>query len=500
MQLNELLKAKTIVVQCHNDPDADAIASGWGLYQYFHEKQKNVRLIYGGSKPISKKNLLLMVDLLNIPIEYVTALDEEPDLLLTADCQPGERNVQTFAAKQYAAVDHHRIREEGLAHLCAYEIKENYGACATLVWNLLCAEKDFTPSGQLATALYYGLFMDTCKLQEIYQQEDRIVRNKLEKLFDESIQKKLITHNLNLSELTIVGKALENVTYNEKYRFAIAEAEPCDPNILGIISDQINEVDGIDICVIFTLLPIGAKLSVRSCIGQAQANEIAHYLANGGGHKQKAGGMLTNGMLTKNTGITEITGEAVTRYLDDLDIIIAGQSSSIDLSDAPMYQKRRYEIGFVHMTDVYHVGDKIRLMTLEGDVDRVVDDNLYVMIGIEHEVYDNTRDYFESHNEICDEPFSITEQELSDVERLVCGVNTDTRSIAGHIGKCFPKTSQIRAVQASRPTKILAKYGNWLSGEPGDYIVSRAEDPTDMYIVQKRIFEKTYEPLKMSET
>ena len=35
MRLKELLQFDEIIIQCHDNPDADAIASGYGLYCYF---------------------------------------------------------------------------------------------------------------------------------------------------------------------------------------------------------------------------------------------------------------------------------------------------------------------------------------------------------------------------------------------------------------------------------------------------------------------------------
>ena len=37
MRLRELLDYKNIVIQCHDNPDADAIASGFGIYLYLKE-------------------------------------------------------------------------------------------------------------------------------------------------------------------------------------------------------------------------------------------------------------------------------------------------------------------------------------------------------------------------------------------------------------------------------------------------------------------------------
>ena len=87
-----------------------------------------------------------------IPFEYTKELDEIPELLLTVDCQYGERNVQKFDGKTVAIIDHHiaiprsmikRASDEETDdndELELVEIRDNYGACATVVWDMLKAE------------------------------------------------------------------------------------------------------------------------------------------------------------------------------------------------------------------------------------------------------------------------------------------------------------------------------------------------------------------------
>ena len=68
MRLSELLIYNSIVVQCHDNPDADALASGYGVYTYLKEQGKDVRFVYGGRFRIQKSNLALMISELKIPI------------------------------------------------------------------------------------------------------------------------------------------------------------------------------------------------------------------------------------------------------------------------------------------------------------------------------------------------------------------------------------------------------------------------------------------------
>lgn len=71
MKLTDLLQYQKIYIQCHDNPDADSIASGFALYQYFTDMGKNTTLFYSGKFMIQKSNLMLMTRELEIPIIYI---------------------------------------------------------------------------------------------------------------------------------------------------------------------------------------------------------------------------------------------------------------------------------------------------------------------------------------------------------------------------------------------------------------------------------------------
>ena len=301
MRLADLLAYNNIIIQCHDNPDADSIASGFAVYEYLKDHGKAARLIYCGSNVIRKSNLVTMVKELEIPIEHVKSMYgvEPAELLVTVDCQYGGGNVTKYPSQEAAVLDHHRV--SGKLPVLS-EVRSNLGACSTLLWEMLRNEgysvNDNIP---LATALYYGLYTDTGSLEEIFHPKDMELRD--EANIDIGLITKLRNSNLSIEELEIAGAALLRCDYNEKYRFAIVKTGQCDPNLLGIISDLVLEVDSIDVCLVFSVLPTGVKLSVRSCIEEIRANELAAKICNGigsgGGHNVKAGGFLQMELLTQ---------------------------------------------------------------------------------------------------------------------------------------------------------------------------------------------------------
>lgn len=295
MFLDKFDKFQEIYIQCHDNPDADAIASGYGLYCYFRSMGKDVHFFFSGDNPVTKPGLLLMIDRLDIPIEYRLENKACP-LLLTVDCQYEGGNVTPFEAEQVAMIDHHPCCVP-TDDWCV--IREEYGSCCTVVWELL-REKGFEVNcdTKLATALFYGLYSDTGGLSEIYQPMDRKLRDYLE--IDRSIMDEIVNSNLSRQELQIAGEALSHYFYDEALQCAIIRTRPCDPNLLGVINDLAIQADTINLSIVYNETSIGYKFSVRSNLNEARASKMARFISedigSGGGHVNKAGGYILKKM------------------------------------------------------------------------------------------------------------------------------------------------------------------------------------------------------------
>lgn len=517
MTLRDLLLYNDIVVQCHDNPDADAVASGYALLLYLQKQGKKARFVYGGRNAISKSNLTLMVEKLEIPIEHVEKLENIPELLVTVDCQYGERNVQKFQAQAVAVIDHHVPRIDSLPEL--REVRDNYGSCATILWDMLRAEgMDPGRDPILATALYYGLFMDTGKLQEVRHPKDKDMRDDLEPRLDHGILTLLQNSNLSQEELKIAGKAMYDIDYEERGRFALAEAQRCDPNILGIISDALIEVDGVGTCIAYCVLEDGIKLSVRSCERETRADELAAFVAagigSGGGHRNKSGGFLVRERLVEEyekkygplqeesigMAANRILRDRLMEYFRDQDYYFAGTDGVPDLSDAPIYQKRRIPIGYVRAKDMYPVGTRVSVRMLEGDIPFVVKEDTYFMIGIEGEVYKNDEAYFLSHNDPTGEPYEIHGEYAPTVHMAVNPMELDEenakpKELKDYAMTCIPKgSSRVYARELTRRTKVFVPWSeSYMLGKPGDFLAARVENPKDIYVIAKDIMRKSYD-------
>ncbi len=500
MRLSELLKYDNIIVQCHDNPDADAIASGFGVYTYLKDKGKKVRFVYSGKFQIHKTNLLLMVSELNIPIEYVEQV-LEPDLLITVDCQYGEGNVTHLPAKEVAVIDHHQVSGE----LPVFsEVRSNIGACVTVVRELLLQENmDACSDKRLATAFYYGLMTDTNNFTEIFHPLDKDLRD--DAMFEKSMITRFKNANLSLEELEIAGKALLGYDYNETYRYAIVRANPCDPNILGIISDMMLEVDSVDTCLVYSVLPFGIKLSVRSCIKEVRASELAEFITEGigggGGHIEKAGGFIQPELLDKayekynrEKDIASFLDFRMIDYFDDIQIIYP-REYEIDLSGMELYKKKKIPVGFVKAAEIFKPGSMISVRTLEGDMDVEIQDDTYIMIGIKGEVYPSRKEKFERAYKVLEEPYVFDGEYAPIVKDMVEGHNI---SLIPYARACVSTgENYIYVKELDHRVKIFTEWDadKYMLGRDGDYLAARKDDLHDIYVIERNIFMKTYEPV-----
>lgn len=501
MRLSELEKYNPVTVQCHDNPDADAIASGYGLYCYFLSRGKDVRLVYGGRNHIHKKNLELMVEKLRIPVEHVPEAPKKTEgLLITVDCQYGEGNVTLFSAENVAVIDHHQPVTEGVE---LSEIRSNLGSCSTLVWKMMQDEGyDFTKDRHLGTALYYGLFSDTNQFAEIYNPLDMDMRDSV--FCEKSLISLFRNSNLTLKELEVAGIAMLRYIFNDDYCYAIIKAQPCDPNILGLISDFLLQVDEVHTCVVYNELKDGYKVSVRSCVREVNASEFVAFLTegigSGGGHWEKAGGFISRKLYEEK--FPTLHSEAyfsqrMNEYFDNCEIIIAGEYEA-DYGSMRQYRKKRIPIGYVRATEVLPVGTPVMIRTMEGDIDMMVEPDLIIMIGVKGEVYPNREKKFRQSYQILPEKYSMEKCTFKTCYEPTIRNRADgsVKVLTDYAGLCVTSgETYIYALKLEHMVKVFTAWDTekYMLGRAGDYLAVRSDDKNDIYIVEKDIFDKTYD-------
>ena len=504
MKLSALLKYNSIVIQCHDNPDADAICSGYVLYRYFSKLGKKVRFIYSGNFKITKSNLVYLIKELKIPIEFVSNLKTKPELLLLTDCQYGEGNVKKFPAKDIAVIDHHQVYGT-LPKL--NEVRSNLGSCCSVIWNLLKIEdEDFNIDENIATALYYGLYSDTNAFSEMSHPLDRDMIEALN--YNKNLILKLKNMNLTLREAKIAGVAMLGVEYHPDNKYAILRTDPCDPNILGLIGDFIVAVDDIDVCLVYSILSFGVKFSIRSCSNETRADELATFLAqkigSGGGHTEKAGGILKNELIIKQYpdyieidddsakhSISNIIRERMADYFENAEIIYANDTTLV-LSHMSKYERSPITLAYVEPHEYVPTGNMTIIRTLAGDANIEIRDNTILILDSKGNVKAISVEKFNSSFKKTRRKFKFNSDYIPTIKNADTGKSFSLLPLA----KSCESTGDIKiyAKKLTKTTKLFSFWDNdtYMIGQKGDYLAVSQDDIHDIFIIEKSIFKKIY--------
>jgi phosphoglycolate phosphatase len=346
--------------------------------------------------------------------------------------------------------------------------------------------------------LYYGLFIDSSGFAEIQHPLDRDMRDSLK--IDQGVIRKLRNSVLTLPELEIAGMALIRHSYNAANKFVVVKAKECDPNILGFISDLAIQVDSVYVSIVYNEIDKGIKFSVRSCVKEVMANELAAYLSegigSGGGHIEKAGGMISKKEFNKKYNrfnADEYFLRRLTKYYKSFDVIYSMED--VNMGNMKLYREKALPIGFVKLIDVVPDATSIIIRTLEGDIDLFVSHNTYAMIGIKGEVYPTTREKFEKDYKELDEVYNLDFEYFPSIRNKENGRFIQLHHYAK---KCISKgENDIYAKPLEKAVKVFTAWDRekYMYGKIGDYLVNRKDDPHDISIIEKDIFCKTYDAI-----
>lgn len=498
--LEQLLEFDHIAIQCHDNPDADAIASAYGLYRYFRDNDKSVIIFYGGQTKITKPNLGKMIELLHIPLLHYPEEREWPGLLVTVDCQYGAGNASPMRALEVAVIDHHVMERTPPPR---HDIRPYLGSCSTLVWTML-RRAGFRLDSNLATALYYGLFSDTGGLAEVRHPLDRDLRDSVRP--NARIMRVLKNSNLSRDDLALTSAALKEMVFDDTGRFALVSAQTTDANILGFISDLVMQVDDVDIGVVYSRVPGGIKYSVRTLLREFKASEVAAWLAggelgSGGGHFDKAGGYISAqrfAFACPGVTVAEYFARRIKEYLAGYAVLDCTQgepdiSVVADVASIRSYEKTPVSLAYVPCAELLEAeAATLDIRMFEGDITIEADAETYLMVGLEGEIYPISRAKFEQTYTPLDANVLMN---FEYPPAVLAGDNGQRIELSRLARACEGRGGGAAcAVLLRRGVKLFTRWDteNYIKGEPGDWLIWAENDPLDIYVVTARMFPRLY--------
>jgi nanoRNase/pAp phosphatase (c-di-AMP/oligoRNAs hydrolase) len=278
----------------HDHPDPDSLASAMAL-QHLLTMKLNRESVIAFSGMISRAENIAMARELEIfltPMEIVNIHDYS--MICMLDTQPGTgNNSLPPKARVDLVIDHHPIREA--SRKCRWvDIREEYGATATILYEYLVAQ-GVSIGTRLATALFYAIKSET---QDLGRESGNADRNAYLNLFPLTNKKLLyeITHpRLPQAHFRALHTALKNAMIFANL-LVISMGEIATPEVVAEMVDYLVRLKGVDIAMSMGRYHSALILSIRTTRHDLNAGELTRRLVAGqgtaGGHGMMAGARI----------------------------------------------------------------------------------------------------------------------------------------------------------------------------------------------------------------
>lgn len=314
-ELIKHIKSKHVYIQTHNFPDPDAIASAFGLSVLLKSVGFDSSICYKGK--IERFSTNGLIEKLNIEMTNLDDISEmeESDEIILVDSQKGNSNIVDAKGDEIICIDHHPSFEVNTCFDYRYsDIRPEVGACSTIIASYFI-ENNIPMDSRVATALLYGIKMDTMGLSRGVSPLDVDMYQHLFKLSDMEIIKSFEHCSLNYKDLQAFASAINSIKIYDNISFANSGYN-CPEALIATISDFMLDLVEIDFSVVYSIKDDGIKLSVRSG-GKINAgtvtNDALAGIGGGGGHASMAGGFVP--VTADNTNIKDLTGHIAERFL-----------------------------------------------------------------------------------------------------------------------------------------------------------------------------------------
>jgi len=298
-RIADIVRGHEVFIQGHNFPDADSLASAYGMKVLLGHKGIDSDIIYVGM--VEKFTISRMLEVLNISI----TLDEdeprltEDDQIIIVDAQKFNSNIKDCIGDEVVCIDHHPITNK--PNYKFYDIRPDVGACSSIIASYF-KEADITPDTKTATALIYGIKMDTLALRRGATMFDVEMFSFLFPFADASILSQLQSNTMMFDDLTAYGEAIRNIKVFNNIGIARLDVR-CSDGLIAEISDFILNLHEVELCVVYAMRCNGVKISVRSELADVKAGvaiaEALIDIGSGGGHDEMAGGFVPVSNITE---------------------------------------------------------------------------------------------------------------------------------------------------------------------------------------------------------
>lgn len=287
------LNRNHVYIQMHNFPDPDSLAAAYGLKELLAHFDIESTIVFDGSiDRISCKHMLRNFHIPVTSVHQKLGTKQEDEIILV-DCQHNAKNVTDFQGLEIAAIDHHSTEYEDYEY--RFKDVRIVGACSSIIAHYF-EEAGIVPSKDVATALIYGIKMDTDNFNRGVTKFDIERYAYLFEFADENLVQRMLINTMQLADMEAYKMAISDITVIEDFGIACVPME-CPDGLVAMISDFILALNEVNVSVVYTMRENGYKFSCRSELDDVNAGVLlntvlAGFGGNGGGHSFMAGGFI----------------------------------------------------------------------------------------------------------------------------------------------------------------------------------------------------------------
>ncbi len=266
--------------------DPDSMASAFAVKRLLSRRVSEVTIVHPNQ--IKRLNNIAMRDILKIPLQTMRSVKrDEYTKFILLDSQPPHR--PEFANINFhAVIDHHPLTEGWTAPFI--DVREEYGANCTMLAEYLKSAK-IKPAAALATAMFYGIKVDTHNFTQKATPADISCFQHLFKRINKYWLNKIERSDIRRAELKYFRAAFINLKVR-KNRIYVHLGRVTNPDILVVVADFLTHVH--DIGWVIVSGQTGERLVVIfRCDGyKKNAGKLAERVFGpygpAGGHKESA--------------------------------------------------------------------------------------------------------------------------------------------------------------------------------------------------------------------
>ncbi len=286
-----------LLVVAHDNPDPDAIASAIGLARVAEVVGVPADPCYGGE--IAHQENRALVNLLDLSLSTFDGIDPDDydGVALVDHSRAGINDSLPEGHSVDIVVDHHPPR--GPVAGSFVDIRPDVGATSTLIEEYL-SRLGVEPDRELATALLYGIRIDTKDFTRSTSIPDFEAAASLSPLVDESTLERVESPSVSQETLRVLANAIEGRDVRGS-TVASCVGEITDRDTLAQASERLLDLDGIAVTFVYGYTNGVIYGSARSRGADLDVGELLREaldpVGSAGGHATMAGAQVPLGIL-----------------------------------------------------------------------------------------------------------------------------------------------------------------------------------------------------------